>query len=125
MELIPLVSMECNYMIHNSTHSHEKFHVTIINTTVSSRSRSLGFAPHWTNGHLATCNSVLSTKVLAMATASPFCLACGQATLPNNRRLLNGDTAIVVRQVWQGLLAEKLEQKRIEVDIKSVLGGVA
>ena len=60
-----------------------------------------------------------------MATASPFCLACAQATLPNKRRLLNGDTAMVVRQVWQRLLAEKLEQKRIEVDIKSVLGGVA
>ena len=32
-------------------------------------------------------------------------------------------TAKVVRQVWQGLLAEKLEQKRIEVDIKSMLEG--
>ena len=58
-----------------------------------------------------------------MAEFSSFCLAFGQATLPKNRRLLCTEASSVVRQVWHELLAEKLEQVRLEVDVESVLRG--
>ena len=58
-----------------------------------------------------------------MAMSSPFCLACGQETLPNNRRLLSSETSSTVRQAWQDLLTEKLEQMLLEVNFEPMIRG--
>ena len=58
-----------------------------------------------------------------MTMSSPFCLACGQETLPNNRRLLSSETSSTVHQAWQELLTEKLEQMFLEVNVEPMIRG--
>ena len=65
------------------------------------------------------------TLVMATsASAAIFCLACGQATTPSNRRILYSEASRHVRITWEDLLDEKLQQKGLEVDKASVLGNL-
>ena len=56
-----------------------------------------------------------------MAAPPRFCLACGIATQPSNRRLLCSEASSTVHQVWNELLAERLKERHIEADVQSVL----
>ena len=57
-----------------------------------------------------------------MAAAVGFCLACGQATMANNRRILRSKASSNVQKAWRDLLAERLKDKDMEIDVESVLG---
>ena len=50
-----------------------------------------------------------------------FCLACGKATQPNDRRLLCSEASSNVCKVWDELLAERLKERHAEVDVNSVM----
>ena len=57
-----------------------------------------------------------------MAAVGGFCLACGQMTIANNGRILRCETSNNVQRAWRDLLAERLKDKDMDIDVESVLG---
>ena len=49
------------------------------------------------------------------------CLACGEAAMANNRRLLSSETSLNVYKAWRILVDERLKEKRTELDMDLVL----
>ena len=49
------------------------------------------------------------------------CLACGEAAMANNRRLLTSETSLNVYKAWRILVDERLKEKRTELDMDLVL----
>ena len=57
-----------------------------------------------------------------MAAAAGFCLACGQATMANNRRILRSEACSNVQKASRDLFADRLKDKDREIVVESVLG---
>lgn len=53
--------------------------------------------------------------------AGGYCLACGEAAMANNRRLLTSETSLSVYKAWRSLFDERLKEKRTELDMDLVL----
>ena len=55
-----------------------------------------------------------------MAAAGGYCLACGQAAMANNRRLLSSESSISVHKAWRNLVDERLKENEKELDMDLV-----
>lgn len=61
-----------------------------------------------------------SADEFEMAAAGGYCLACGQAAMANNRRLLSNESSISVHKAWRNLVDERLKENEMELDMDLV-----